>query len=102
MTPDEELSLMARVAELERLVREEYNESRRERREIRAELTCIRETWDEHQGKYGAFLDLLLERESSRKKVNAAIVEKSLGGLIWGAIVFIGVASWEWMRNHVR
>lgn len=48
------------------------------------------------------FLAVLMERESRRAARDQAIIEKTLAGLVWAAVVGLGLAIWEYLRNHLR
>lgn len=102
MTPEQEETVLERLKQLEDALAQELSEAKHERRELRKDVTCLVNTWSEFQHRHGKLLDLLLEREETRRKVSSAIIEKSFAGLVWGFIVFVGVAAWEWARNHIR
>lgn len=56
---------------------------------------------DKHRRQH-EFLDALMEREARRAAVQQAIIEKSLAGLVWSAMVGIGLAVWQYLRDHIR
>lgn len=47
------------------------------------------------------FIDMLIKREAKRNLVIDAIIEKTLTGLIWAAILFIGYSMLEYIKNHL-
>lgn len=102
MTPEEEQKILDRLEKVEDAIDRELIEAKQQRKQIMSDVSCIKDTWDEFQERHGKLLDLLLEREQTRKKLNTAIIEKSFAGVIWAVIVFVGVASWEWMKNHSK
>jgi hypothetical protein len=46
--------------------------------------------------------ELMIEDISARKALRKTIVEKSVAGLVWGTLVFIAVASWNYIKALVR
>lgn len=102
MTPEEEQKILERLEKVEDAIDRELIEAKQQRKQIMNDVSCIKTTWEEFQDRHGKLLDLLLEREQTRKKLNTAIIEKSFAGVIWAVIVFVGVASWEWMKNHAK
>jgi len=101
MTPEQEQKLLARLESVEDAIEHELVEAKQQRRQIMDDVKCIKTTWDEFQDRHGQLLDLLLEREQTRKKLNTAIIEKSLAGVIWSILIFVSVASLEWAKNHI-
>lgn len=51
--------------------------------------------------KYEKFLEMLLDREEASAKWRNAVIEKSTVGLVWAMLVFLGMASWEWVKRHL-
>ena len=45
-------------------------------------------------------LKLLIKRQERSIELRRAIIEKSLTGLIWSAIVFVGYMIKEWLTLH--
>lgn len=52
--------------------------------------------------RYQSYLELCIERESDKKRMRQAVIEKTLIGLAWGGVVFIGVAIWNYLRAQLR
>ena len=48
------------------------------------------------------FIGALMEREARRAAVQQAIIEKSLAGLVWSAMVGLGLAVWQYLNDHIR
>jgi hypothetical protein len=46
------------------------------------------------------FLALAVRRAARREQLQRAIIEKSLTGLVWAGILFIGVVFFEYMIDH--
>lgn len=44
---------------------------------------------------------IIIEREKQRIKLRQAIIEKTLSGLIWMAIVFLGASVWKYFVSAV-
>lgn len=51
--------------------------------------------------KYENFLTMALKREETREKWRNAVIEKTLAGLAWIALIFVLASSWEWVKSHV-
>lgn len=45
---------------------------------------------------------LMIEDIDSRKRLRQAVIEKTISGLVWGAVVAIGIALWTWVKTQVR
>ena len=52
--------------------------------------------------RYQAYLELCIDNESERKKLRHAVMEKTLIGLAWGGVVFIGLAIWHYVRAALK
>lgn len=102
MTPEEEQKILDRLERVEDAIEHEIIDAKQQRRQIMDDVKCIKTTWDEFQDRHGKLLDLLLEREQNRKKLNAALIEKSFAGLVWAVVLFLGAASWEWIKSHAK
>lgn len=46
--------------------------------------------------------DLMIEDIAARKRLRQAIVEKTISGLVWGAIIGIGAALWYGVIAYVK
>lgn len=42
-----------------------------------------------------------IEAEARKIRFRDAVIEKSLAGLVWGAIVFIGAAVWHTVKSAI-
>lgn len=62
-----------------------------------AEIQHAYLTPDEQQ-----YVRMAIEREARRAKVQQAIIEKSLSGLVWAGLVAIGTALWHHFGNGGR
>ena len=51
--------------------------------------------------KYERLLDVLFQRELRWAKFQDAVIDKTLGALVWGGIVFIGVAAWHFVQAKI-
>jgi hypothetical protein len=47
-----------------------------------------------------AYLGLAVRRAARREKLQQAIIEKSLTGLVWAAVLFVGVVFYEYIQSH--
>jgi hypothetical protein len=48
------------------------------------------------------FVDMLIERETKRNKVRDAIIEKTITGLVWAMVVFVGVAVVTYIKGYLK
>lgn len=46
------------------------------------------------------FLSLAVRRAARREALQQAIIEKSLTGLVWAAVLFVGVVFFEYIQSH--
>lgn len=44
----------------------------------------------------------LIDSESAHKRLRQAIVEKSLVGIVWGAIILVGLSLWNFIAQHIH
>ena len=47
-----------------------------------------------------AFLGLAVQRAARREKLQQAIIEKSLTGLVWAGLGFLALVFWEYVQFH--
>lgn len=43
---------------------------------------------------------MAIQREAQSVELRKAIIEKSLGGLVWAAIVFLGYVLLDYLKSH--
>jgi hypothetical protein len=43
-----------------------------------------------------------IEILAERRRLRQAILEKSIGGLVWAVIVFVGVSALAYIKNYIR
>jgi len=65
-------------------------------------LECIKRNTDQFHNGYGDLLRELLESRARKEKLKTAAMERLVSGGIWGVVIFIGFACWEWLRTHIR
>lgn len=51
--------------------------------------------------KYDHFLEALIRKEVRWAKFQDAVIEKTLGALIWGALVFVALAAWHYVQAKI-
>jgi transposase len=76
MTPDERKILIAEIAEVMRSASPQLSE-------------------DEQQ-----WVRMAIQKEAQTLEFRKAIIEKTLGGLIWSAIVGFGYIMLDFLKNH--
>lgn len=47
-----------------------------------------------------SYVRLAIQREAQSIRLRQSIIEKSLTGLVWAAILFMGSVLVEWAKNH--
>jgi hypothetical protein len=48
------------------------------------------------------WVKLTIKREGQRIEVRQAVIEKTLSGLVWLAIIGIGIAVLDYVKDHMR
>lgn len=56
----------------------------------------------EKHNKHHDYIDTVLQRESERASMRRAVIEKSLGGLVWTGLVGLGAAVWTYLKDHLK
>ncbi|HEX5130243.1 MAG TPA: hypothetical protein VFV90_10880 [Usitatibacter sp.] len=46
--------------------------------------------------------ELMIEDIAARKRLRQAVVEKTIGGLVWAMIVGFAIMSWDWLVAAVK
>lgn len=46
--------------------------------------------------------ELLKERNEEIRRLRRAVLEKTISGLLWAAIVAIGIGLLEWLRQEIK
>jgi len=54
--------------------------------------------WAGHRRYHEIQIELLLERRTLR----AAVTEKTISGLIWAALVALGLATWQYIKTQLK
>lgn len=45
---------------------------------------------------------LMIEEIDAKKRLRQAVIEKSIAGLVWSTMIFIGIAAWSYVKSLVR
>ena len=69
---------------------------------LQTDLNELKAAWQAHVNEYGDLLKHTKVSADERVKLRAAITEKTIGGAIWAVIVFLAVAAWSYMREHIK
>lgn len=72
---------------------------------LRTVQTTVQELQQQHQpaclsAEEQSWVRLALAREARREALQRAIIEKSLTGLVWAALVGFGFLVLDFLRNH--
>lgn len=54
----------------------------------------------DHEG-HRRYHELIIEREAQRVRLRQAIIEKTLGGLVWMGLCAVGLAIWHYFLSAV-
>lgn len=46
--------------------------------------------------------ELMIEDIAARKRLRQAVMEKTIAGLVWGALVGLGIAAWQYLKTMIR
>lgn len=66
-----------------------------------AEIVCaINETHKPLTDEERQWVRLAIQREAQSIKLRQAIIEKTLGGLVWAAVVALGYSLVDYAKNH--
>lgn len=72
-----------------------------ERREFIAEVVdVVRASQPQLSDEELQWVRLAIEAESRKIRFRDAVIEKTLGGLIWSAIVGVGYIALDFLKNH--
>jgi len=70
--------------------------------EVQRDIKCIHTTWDTHVAEYGPLLKDAKAEKEGREKLRTAIIEKSLTGAVWAMVVFVALASWDYIKQQAK
>lgn len=45
--------------------------------------------------------ELMIENIEANKRLRQAIIEKTVAGLVWGTLVGVGIACWQYLKSLV-
>lgn len=45
---------------------------------------------------------LMIEHLEERRKLRIAVQEKTISGLLWAAIVGLGIAAWQYLKGQLK
>jgi|JI10StandDraft_1071094.scaffolds.fasta_scaffold149230_3 hypothetical protein len=75
--------------------------SRTPNKALVAEIICaINETHKPLTDEERQWVQLAIQREAQSIKLRQAIIEKTLGGLVWAAVVTLGYLLLDYAKNH--
>lgn len=72
---------------------------------LETELAAVREDarkTREFVDKYDGLMETIIQREARRAQLAQAIIEKSVVGAFWALVVFVALATWEFVKNSVK
>lgn len=55
----------------------------------------------DHEG-HRQYHEMMMEAQRDRKRLIAAVKEKTISGLIWAGVVMVGLALWQWIKTQVK
>lgn len=68
--------------------------------DVDSKLDALIRAEEENRKKYSAFLDILIQRETDRAALRKSVIEKTLAGLIWMAVVGLISLAWSGARSE--
>lgn len=45
---------------------------------------------------------IMIEQLEERRRLRRAVVEKTIAGLVWGALIGLGIAVWQYLRTMLK
>jgi predicted transcriptional regulator len=69
---------------------------------LQQDLNELKTAWTQHVAEYGDLLKHTKTSADERIKLRAAVIEKTIGGAIWAAVVFLAIAVWSYIREHIK
>lgn len=69
--------------------------------DVDSKLDALIRAEEENRKKYSAFLDILIQRETDRAALRKSVIEKTLSGLIWMAVVGLVSLAWSGARSEI-
>lgn len=45
---------------------------------------------------------LMIEEIEAKKKLRQAVMEKTIAGLVWGALVGLGIVVWQYLKSMAK
>lgn len=46
--------------------------------------------------------ELMIEDIEAKKRLRRAVMERTVSGLVWGAVIGIGVAVWQYVKGLIK
>lgn len=69
--------------------------------DVDLKLDALIRAEEDWRKKYSAFIDILIQREADRAALRKAVIEKTLSGLIWMAVVGLVSLAWSGGRAEI-
>lgn len=44
---------------------------------------------------------IMIESIEERRRLRRAVMEKTIAGLVWGVLVFLGLAAWHYVKSQI-
>lgn len=54
----------------------------------------------DHRG-HCRYHTIMIEQLEERRRLRRAVLEKSISGLVWAGMVFVGLAAWAYIKSQV-
>lgn len=45
---------------------------------------------------------IMIEQIEERRRLRRAVMEKTIGGLVWGALVTVALACWHYVKSQIK
>jgi len=69
---------------------------------LQSDLDELKQAWTQHVAEYGDLLKQTKVSADERIKLRGAILEKTIAGAVWAIAMFIGIAIWQSIKEHIK
>jgi len=69
---------------------------------LQEDLNDLKTAWTQHVAEYGDLLKQTKVSAEERVKLRTAIVEKTVAGAVWAVAMFIAIAIWQAIKEHIK
>ena len=70
--------------------------------DLTSEVKRLSDKLEHHINLYEDFLKVSLTEKQEKQELRRAMTEKVLTGGIWAIVIFFALASWDYVKTHVK